>query len=126
MKYADTTHQIIGCAMEVHKTLGNGFQEVVYQRALAIELSLKGLVYAREFEMPIIYKEHQIGTRRVDFLVEGQISVELKAVIEMEPIHLNQALNYLEVYNLEVGLLMNFGARSLEYKRLLNKKYKPA
>lgn len=111
--------------MEVHKTLGNGFQEVVYQRAMAIELSAKGLVYAREFEMPIIYKEQRIGTRRVDFLVEGQISVELKAVIEMEAAHLNQALNYLEVYNLEVGLLINFGARSLEYKRLLNKKHKP-
>ncbi len=121
-KYSETTGQIIGLAMEVHKHLGNGFQEVIYQRALAIELGLSSLEFKREFEMPIMYKGHHIGTRRVDFLINGNISVEMKAVTQTEPVHLAQALNYLEAYNLEVGLLLNFGAESLQIKRLLNKK----
>jgi len=121
-KYSALTGKIIGCAIEVHKILGNGFQEVIYQRALAKEMASQGLSYVREFEMPIFYKEEQIGTRRVDFLVEDTVSVELKAVIKLEDGHLNQALNYLEAYNLEVGLLINFGAKSLEFKRLINSK----
>jgi len=112
--------------MTVHKILSNGFQEVIYQRALALELEREGISYVREFEMPIFYRGVQIGTRRVDFLIEDIFSVELKAVIELEDVHLAQGLNYLEVYNLENGLLLNFGARSLQYKRLLNKKYKPS
>jgi len=120
MKYKELTHTIIGCAMEVHNTLGNGFQEVIYQRALAHELGLKQLGFEREFEMPVMYKELQIGTRRVDFLVEEQISVEIKALIKLEDVHLAQAMNYLEAYDLEIGLLINFGARSLEFKRLHN------
>jgi GxxExxY protein len=123
-KYSDITAKIIGCAFEVHKILGNGFQEVIYQRALAKEMALQGLSFAREFEMPIFYKEEQIGTRRVDFLVEGVISVELKAIIKIEDVHLAQAINYLEAYNLEVGMLLNFGTKSLEYKRLINSKFK--
>ncbi|MDP2423750.1 MAG: GxxExxY protein [Bacteroidales bacterium] len=123
-KYSDITAKIIGCAMEVHKILGNGFQEVIYQRALAKEMALQGLSFAREFEMPIFYKEELIGTRRVDFLVEEVISVELKAIIKIEDVHMAQAINYLEAYNLEVGLLLNFGAKSLEYKRLINSKFK--
>lgn len=111
--------------MEVHSVLGNGFQEVIYQRALAHEMGLQQLGFEREFEMPVIYKELRIGTRRVDFLVEGCISVEIKAVIAMEDVHLAQAMNYLEAYNLEIGLLINFGAKSLEFKRLHNKKFKP-
>lgn len=111
--------------MEVHSEIGNGFQEVIYQRALAIELAAEGITFAREFEMPIYYKENHIGTRRVDFLVEGHISVELKATSSLEDIHFAQAMNYLEVYNLEVGLLINFGERSLTFKRFTNKKYKP-
>lgn len=123
-KYSELTSKIIGCAMRVHSALGNGFQEVIYQRALAIEMTDSGLSFQREMEMPVYYKERQIGTRRVDFLVEDVISVELKALIKLEDAHLAQAINYLEAYNLEIGLLINFGARSLEFKRVVNKKYK--
>ncbi len=124
MKYADITERILKCAFRVHSVLGNGFQEVIYQRALAIEMRKNGLNFSREFEMPIYYDGIHIGTRRVDFLVEEIISVELKAVIQLENVHFSQAKNYLEAYNIEVGLLLNFGAASLEYKRLTNKKYK--
>lgn len=110
--------------MTVHKALGNGFQEVIYQRALKIEMQLAGLTFKREFEMPIFYKEEQIGTRRVDFLVERIISVELKATTKLEDVHFAQAINYLEAYNLEIGLLINFGETSLNFKRLTNKKFK--
>jgi GxxExxY protein len=123
-KYSELTSKIIGCSMTVHKTLGNGFQEVIYQRALAIEMQLAGISFAREFEMPIFYKKEQIGTRRVDFLVESLISVELKAITKLEDVHFAQAINYLEAYNLEIGLLINFGETSLNFKRLTNKKYK--
>ncbi len=122
-KYSELTGKIIGCAMEVHKILGNGFQEKIYQRALAYEFELQGLSFAREME--IFYKKRMLGTRRVDFLVEEIISVELKALIKTEPVHLAQAINYLEAYNLEVGLLINFGNLKLEFHRLGNKKYKP-
>jgi GxxExxY protein len=123
-KYSELTSKIIGCAMTVNKMLGNGFQEVIYQRALAIEMNLSGIEFSREFEMPIFYREEHIGTRRVDFLVEGVISVELKAITKLEDVHLAQAINYLEAYNLEIGLLINFGETSLNFKRLTNKKYK--
>jgi GxxExxY protein len=124
-KYSELTGKIIGCSMEVHRHLGNGFQEVIYQRALALEFELQGLGFAREFEMPIHYKGNHIGTRRVDFLVEDKISVELKAVIKVEDVHLAQAINYLEAYNLEVGLLINFGSKSLDFKRVINSKFRP-
>ena len=123
-RYSEITGEVIGCAMRVHSALGNGFQEVIYQRALAIEMGDQGLSFSREHEMPIYYKGQHIGTRRVDFLVGGNISVELKAVIQLEDVHLAQAINYLEAYNLEVGLLINFGARSLQFKRVTNKKCK--
>ncbi|HNY54895.1 MAG TPA: GxxExxY protein [Chitinophagales bacterium] len=123
-KHSEITSKIIGCAMIVHKTLGNGFQEVIYQRALEIEMRLANLNFNREFEMQIIYREEQIGTRRVDFLVENTISVELKAITKLEEVHFAQAINYLEAYNLEIGLLINFGETSLNFKRLTNKKYK--
>ena len=123
-KYKDITGNVIGAAMQVHKILGNGFQEVIYQRALEIEMPNYGLNFKREFEMPIFYRSTQIGTRRVDFLVEELISVELKATIKLEDVHLAQAINYLEAYNIEVGLLINFGSKSLEFKRLINTKYK--
>jgi GxxExxY protein len=122
-KYSELTGKIIGCAMKVHSGLGNGFQEVIYQRALEIEMADSGLSFSREHEMPIYYKNHQIGTRRVDFLVEGVVSVELKAITTLEDVHLAQAINYLEAYDLEVGLLINFGAKSLQHKRLVNKKF---
>lgn len=125
MKYADITEKIIKCAMKVHNTLGNGFQEVIYQRALEIEMRKTGINFSREFEMPILYEGEQIGTRRVDFLVQEIISVEIKAVIQLESVHLAQAMNYLEAYNLEIGLLINFGSNILQFKRLTNKKYNP-
>lgn len=120
MKYEDRTRKIIGCAMEVHKTLGNGFQEVIYQRALAIEMTRQGVAFEREKEMPIFYRGENIGSRRVDFFVEGTIMVELKAITELEDVHLAQGKNYLEAYKMEVGLLINFGAKSLQFKRLVN------
>jgi len=122
MKYQDLTHKIIGCAMEVHKALGNGFQEVIYQRALAIELNYADIEFEREKEMYIHYREKNIGTRRVDFFIESNIMVEIKAVINLEDVHLAQAMNYVEAYNMEIGLLINFGAKSLQFKRVHNNK----
>lgn len=122
-KYSELTSKIIGCAMKVHSALGNGFQEVIYQRALEIEMSDEGIIFSREYEMPVYYKNQQIGTRRIDFLVEEAVSVELKAITQLEDVHLAQAINYLEAYDLEVGLLINFGAKSLQFKRLANKKF---
>lgn len=105
--------------MEVHKILGNGFQELIYQRALAIEMTQQGLAFSREHEMKIFYKDVNIGTRRVDFFVEDKVMVEIKAQLKLEDVHLAQAINYLEAYGLQVGLLINFGARSLDFKRLM-------
>jgi GxxExxY protein len=122
-KYGDITEKTIGAAFRVHSTLGNGFQEVIYQRALELEFKAMNLEFSREFEMPIYYLDQQIGTRRVDFLVLGKISVELKAVIKLEDVHLAQAINYLEAYNLEIGLLINFGSKRMEFHRLTNKKF---
>jgi GxxExxY protein len=123
-KYSALTAKIIGCALEVHRALGNGFQEVVYQRSLEIEMSRQLLSFSREFEMPVMYKGEPVGTRRVDFLVDGKISVELKAIIKLEDVHYAQAINYLEAYNLEVGLLINFGSTKIEFHRLENKKFR--
>ena len=120
MKHDELTHKIIGCAMKVHRTLGNGFQEVIYQRALAIEMEKERVGFEREMEMTIFYEGIDIGTRRVDFFVEGNIMVELKALIKLEDVHLAQAMNYCQAYNLPVGLLINFGAKSLEFKRVYN------
>lgn len=123
-KYSDLTGKIIGCAMEVHNYFGNGFQEVIYQRALAYEMELNKILFAREVEMPIYYKQKDKGTRRVDFLIDEKICVELKALTKLEPVHLAQAINYLEAFNLEIGLLINFGNTKLEFHRLQNKKFK--
>lgn len=120
MKHKELTHQIIGCAMKVHTILGSGFQEVIYQRALAIEMSKQGLTFSREMEMTIFYDGIDIGTRRVDFFVSDLIMLELKAVSVLEDSHLNQAMNYCQAYKLPIGLLINFGGRSLEYKRVYN------
>jgi len=123
-KYSELTGKIIGAAMEVHKYLGNGFQEVVYQRALSIELNMQNIAHEREKEMPLQYKGFNIGTRRVDFFVDEKIMVEIKAVKELEDVHLAQAINYLEAYKMEIGLLINFGNTSLQFKRVMkpNKK----
>ena len=121
LKYGDITDKIIGAAFEVHTFLGNGFQEVIYQRALALELARAGLTFAREIEQEIFYKEvpEPIGTRRADFVVEGKVLVELKAISELEKVHTAQLLNYLRAYRLEVGLLINFGSKSMDFKRLI-------
>lgn len=120
MKHEELTHKIIGSAMKVHSTLGNGFQEVIYQRAMAIEMEKHGLGFKREMEMTIFYDGIDIGTRRVDFFVEDFVMVELKALIKLEDVHLAQAMNYCQAYNLPIGLLINFGAKSLEFKRVYN------
>ncbi len=122
-KYKEITEKIIGSSMKVHSALGNGFQEVIYQRALEIEMLDAGVNFVREFSMPIYYKGKNIGERRVDFFVEEKIMVELKALIQLEKVHLAQAKNYLEAYNMQVGLLINFGSISLEFKRLENTKF---
>lgn len=114
----ELTYKVIGCAMEVHKTLGNGFQEVIYQRCLAIEFEKAGVGFQREVEQAIFYKDQQVGNRRADFIVEDKIVVELKAVIRLEDVHLSQAKNYLTAYNFDIGLLINFGSASMEYKRV--------
>ncbi|TAE29615.1 MAG: GxxExxY protein [Cytophagales bacterium] len=120
---SELTSRVIGAAMAVHSTLGNGFQEVIYQRALSIELATLGINHVRELEMPIFYRGQQIGLRRVDLYIEDCLSVELKAIIELQDVHLAQAINYLEAYQIETGLLINFGARSLQFKRVTNKKF---
>jgi GxxExxY protein len=122
MKYEEITKKIIAASMKVHSELGNGFQEVIYQRALEIELPYENLSFQREMEMPIYYRNQRIGKRRVDFFVEDKIMVELKAIIKLEDVHLAQAMNYLEAYKMEIGLLLNFGSKSLEFKRVHNNK----
>ena len=122
MLYEDITKRIIAAGMQVHSALGNGFQEVIYQRALEIEMALYSLTFSREMEMTIFYRDQQIGTRRVDFFVEGKVMVELKAIIKLEDVHLAQAMNYLEAYKMQIGLLINFGGKSLEFKRVHNNK----
>ncbi|MDB5146330.1 MAG: GxxExxY protein [Mucilaginibacter sp.] len=123
MQHEGLTHKIIGCAMKVHITLGCSFQEVIYQRALSIEMAKQGLGFGREIEMTIFYYGIDIGTRRVDFFVQEKIMVELKAVSILNDLHLAQAMNYLEAYKLPVGLLINFGSKSMEFKRVYNIKH---
>ena len=125
LKYGDLTRKIIACAIRVHQELGSGFQEVIYQRAMEIELRLAGIAFHREFVMEVYYRNIRIGTRRVDFLVEDLISVEFKARTQIENGNLAQAMNYLEVYNLEIGMLFNFGEPKLRFHRFTNKKYDP-
>jgi GxxExxY protein len=122
MKFADITEKIIGCAMKVHRELGSGFQEYIYQRALEIELKKALIKFIREYEMPIYYQGEKIGMRIVDFFVEDKIMIELKAVVDLTDVHLAQGLNYLEASGYEIGLLINFGAKSLQFKRLHNRK----
>ena len=126
LEHSDVTGAVIGCAMAVHSALGAGFQEVIYQRALRREMLDRDISFSREHEMPVYYKGEQMGTRRVDFLVEDTVAVELKALARLEPLHIAQAVNYLEAYNLRIGLLLNFGAASLEFKRVIDNKFRPA
>lgn len=123
-KDSELTGNIIGAAMEVHSFLGNGFQELIYQRAFSYEMQLRNIKHQREVEMNVTYKVISVGQRRVDFLIEDRVSVEIKALTKLEPVHLAQAINYLEAYNLEIGLLINFGETKLKFHRLQNKKFK--
>ena len=120
MSLEELTYKINGCAMKVHSTLGNGFQEVIYQRCLAIELGRAGLSFAREVEQTIYYEGINVGIRRADFIVEEQVIVELKALINLENVHLAQAKNYVVAYDFPIGLLINFGATSLQFKKIFN------
>jgi GxxExxY protein len=120
--HSDITHKIIGCAMNVHSNLGSGFMEVVYQRSLAIELEKQKIFFDRELEIPIHYNGIEVGMRRVDFKVDNKIMVELKAISQLEDIHIAQVINYLEASDFEIGLLLNFGSKSLEFRRFINQK----
>ena len=122
----DLTYQIIGCAMKVHNTLGSGFQEVIYQRCLAIELKRAGIAFGREVEQTIYYDSISVGTRRADFIVADRVVVELKALTTLENVHIAQAKNYVVAYGFEIGLLVNFGAESLDYRRIFNNRRNPA
>jgi GxxExxY protein len=122
MEKEPITYSIIGCALKVHNTLGNGFQEVIYQRCLEIELRKTDFNFAREQEQAIYYQGIHVGTRRADFVVENKVIIELKAVIRLEDVHLAQAKNYVAAYGYPFGLLINFGAKSLEYKLIFNSK----
>lgn len=120
MDIEEITYKINGCAMKVHNTLGNGFQEVIYQRCLAIELSRIGLIFGREIEQTIFYENIEVGKRRADFIVENIVVVEIKAVINLENAHLAQAKNYVVAYKFPIGLLINFGSTSLQFKKVYN------
>ena len=122
----DLTYQIIGCAMKVHNTLGSGFQEVIYQRCLAIELKRAGIAFGREVEQTIYYDGIAVGTRRADFIAADRVVVELKALTALENVHIAQAKNYVVAYGFETGLLVNFGAESLDYRRIFNNRRNPA
>jgi GxxExxY protein len=126
MTIDELTYKINGCAMKVHNTLGNGFQEVIYQRCLAIELERAALNFGREIEQTIFYDGIEVGTRRADFVVESKLIVELKALINLEDVHLAQAKNYVVAYDFPIGLLINFGTTSLQFKKVFNPKYNPA
>lgn len=121
--FDELTYLINGCAMRVHNTLGNGFQEVIYQRALSIELDKSGIIHKREVEHKIFYNDVEVGTRRVDFLIADKMIIELKALSNLEDVHIAQIKNYLVAYNLPIGLLINFGANSLQYKKIYNNKF---
>lgn len=125
MELDEITYRINGCAMKVHNTLGNGFQEVIYQRCLAIELERVGLNFGREIEQVIYYDEIEVGTRRADFIVENKVIVELKALVNLEDVHLAQAKNYVVAYDFPLGLLINFGSTNLQFKKIFNSKRNP-
>ena len=123
MERDELTYKVIGCAMKVHNTLGNGFQEMIYQRCLGIELAKAGVGFVREQEHVIFYDGIDVGTRRADFVVEDRLTVEIKALINLEDVHLAQAKNYTVAYDFPLGLLINFGSQSLQYKLIFNPKY---
>ena len=121
----ELTFAVIGCAMKVHSTLGNGFQEIIYQRCLAIELEKASIEFKREVDQTIFYEGIEVGTRRADFVIASKLIVEIKALINLEDVHLAQVKNYLDAYNFEKGLLINFGSKSLQYKLIFNQTLVP-
>ncbi len=123
-KHSEITETVIGCAMKVHNSLGKGFPEVIYQRAFLIELNKTSLIIEREIEQPVFYEDQMVGKRRVDFLINNTILVETKAISELSNSCTNQILNYIEAFNLEIGLLINFGNDRFEFKRFTNNKLK--
>lgn len=123
-KYSEITEIIIGSCMTVHQQMRSGYPEKIYNNCLIIEFQKTSLSFQNELELPIFYDKVEVGRRRVDFLVNAVVLLEIKAVSELNDTHLAQALNYLEVLNLEVGLLINFGSKSLEIKRLINNKFR--
>ncbi len=125
MEKDELTYKIIGCAMKVHNTMGPGFQEVIYQRCLAIELARAGIAFRREQEQTVYYENIEVGIRRADFIVEQKVVVELKALVSLEDVHIAQAKNYTVAYDFPLGLLINFGSQSLQYKLMFNPKYYP-
>ena len=125
MEKDELTYRIIGCAMKVHNTMGPGFQEVIYQRCLALELARSGLAFHREKEQTVYYEKIEVGTRRADFVVEEKVIIEIKALVKLEDVHIAQAKNYTVAYDFPLGLLINFGGKSLEYKLLFNPKFYP-
>jgi GxxExxY protein len=125
MEKDELTYKIIGCAMKVHNTMGPGFQEVIYQRCLVIELMRAGLAFHREKEKTVYYEDIEVGIRRADFVVEEKVIIELKALVRLEDVHIAQAKNYTVAYDFPLGLLINFGGKSLEYKLMFNPKYYP-
>jgi len=125
MEKDELTYKIIGCAMKVHNIMGPGFQEVIYQRCLAIEFEKQGLVFQREQEQTVYYEDKEVGIRRADFIVEGKIVVEIKALVNLENVHIAQAKNYTVAYDFPLGLLINFGSQSMQHKLLFNPKYHP-
>jgi GxxExxY protein len=122
LKYSEVTEKIIKAAFKVHSAIGPGFPEVIYQRALAIELKEMGLKCESEINRDVYYYEHKVGSRRLDLFVEDKVLLELKAIRETDNYEINQIINYLKVFKLEVGLLLNFGKASLEIKRFVNSK----
>jgi len=119
-KYSDITEKIIGCAIKIHKELGNGFPEIIYRRCLEIEFRKIKLSYKAEFESPIYYENIEVGKRRVDFVIEDNVLLEIKALQNIDSNCISQVLNYLKAFRYEVGLLINFGEKSLTFKRLIN------
>ena len=119
------TREVIGCAMRVYGALGSGFPENIYHRSLALELARTGLAFEQEIHLPVFYPDTQVGARRVDFLIESVVLVELKALAELTSLHYAQIINYLKAYRLEVGLLINFGEQSLHFKRFIQNHPKP-
>jgi GxxExxY protein len=117
LRHSEITEQVIAAAIRVHRELGPGFLESIYEEALAVEFALSGIQFIRQHPVPLFYRDHQIGEHRLDFLVEGKIIVELKAISELQDIHFAVGRSYLKATNLQDGLLLNFATVPLTIKR---------